>query len=665
MPYHVHMIAGAFKPALLLAATTGLVAGGTVTQDQLDTYRQQLQQIPASDAIAAAVTEWKQLQQSDSYSFDTYARFLLAHPGWPGETARRRAAERALDTASWSPGVAVSYFRRFPPLTTVGAARFAQALASIGQREEANAAARAAWLQGVMPVADEAALLTAFSGALTPADHDARMDVLLWAGATTSAQRQLLLTSAGRRALFEARLALRTKAPDAADKLALAEGQFGGEPGLIADKAAWLRGGNRWNEARALLAQPHRFAVPPRDAANWLELLLANAKSAAADAQYQLAFDIARQVDDAFPAGTDVSTRSYAERDAYTDLVWLAARTALTTLGRPADAAGLFERYAGGSVSPTVRSKGLYWAGRAALAAGQTAQSTALFERAAQYRDQFYGQLAIEKLGRALAPPADVALREVDKGTRDGFYARETVRAARYLGTIGAYQDQTAFVRQIALDAKSDSDHVLANELSRSLGRPDLGVMVGKSALLNGLTDYAATGYPSVKVPEGAADAWTMVHAIARQESQFDRAAISRAGARGLMQLMPGTARDTATKLGLAYDSSALTADTDYNIQLGSSYFQRLYTQYGSYPLAIAAYNAGGGNVNKWLAANGDPRQGQIDMIDWIEAIPFGETRGYVQRVLENAVVYDLLHPERSRSQGQARLSWYLGRKPG
>ncbi len=659
------MIAGAFKSALLLAATTGLVAGSAVTQDQLDSYRQQLQQVPASDAIATAVTEWKQLQQSDSYSFDTYARFLLAHPGWPGETARRKAAERALDTASWSPGVAVSYFRRFPPLTSAGAARFAQALASIGQRDEANAAARAAWLQGSMPVTDEAALLTGFSGALTPADHDARMDALLWAGATTSAQRQLPLTSADRRALFEARLALRTKAADAADRLALVEARFVGEPGLIADKAAWLRAGNRWNEARALLAQPHRFAVPPRNAANWLDLLLANAKSAAADAQYQLAFDIARQVDDAFPAGTDVSTRSYAERDAYTDLVWLAARTALTTLGRPADAAGLFERYAGGSASPTVRSKGLYWAGRAALAAGQTAQSTALFERAAQYRDQFYGQLAIEKLGRALTPPTDVALRQVDKGTRDGFYARETVRAARYLGTIGAYQDQTAFVRQIALDAKSDSDHVLANELSRSLGRPDLGVMVGKSALLNGLTDYAATGYPSVKVPDGAADAWTMVHAIARQESQFDRAAVSRAGARGLMQLMPGTARDTATKLGLAYDSSALTADTNYNIQLGSSYFQRLYTQYGSYPLAIAAYNAGGGNVNKWLAANGDPRQGQIDMIDWIEAIPFSETRGYVQRVLENAVVYDLLHPERSRSQGQARLSWYLGRKPG
>ncbi|WP_066648575.1 MULTISPECIES: lytic transglycosylase domain-containing protein [Sphingomonas] len=659
------MIAGAYKSMLLLAAAGGLVGAGAISQDQLDAYRQQLQQMPTSDAIASAITQWKQVQQSDSYSFDTYAEFLLAHPGWPGEAARRKAAERALDTASWSPGVAVSYFRKFPPLTGAGGVRFAQALASTGQPVEANAAARAAWLQGTLSPADEAVVLTSFASALTAADHDARMDALLWAGATTSAQRQLPLTSADKRPLFEARLALRTRATDAADKLALVEGQFAGDPGLIADRAVWLRASNRWNEARALLARPHSFAAPVRDPANWFELMLTNARGAAADAQYQTAFDIARQVDDAYPAGTDVSTRSYAERDAYTDLMWLAGQTALKTLGKPGDAAGLFERYAGGSASPTVRSKGLYWAGRAALAANQTARANALFERAARYRDQFYGQLASEKLGRALTPPPDVAPHPVDKAVRDAFYNRETVRAARYLGTIGAHQDQTAFVRQIALDAKSDSDHVLATELSRSLGRPDLGVMVGKSALLNGLSDYAATGYPSVKVPEGAADTWTMIHAIARQESQFDRAAVSRAGARGLMQLMPGTARQTASGLGLAYDSSALTADTDYNIQLGSSYFQKLFNLYGSYPLAIAAYNAGGGNVNKWLAANGDPRQGQIDMIDWIEAIPFSETRGYVQRVLENAVVYDLLHPERSRSQGQARLSWYLGRKPG
>ena len=161
-------------------------------------------------------------------------------------------------------------------------------------------------------------------------------------------------------------------------------------------------------------------------------------------------------------------------------------------------------------------------------------------------------------------------------------------------------------------------------------------------------------------------DDFTIVHAIARQESQFDRAAVSHAGARGLMQLMPGTAREVANRIGLDYQPSSLTVDTDYNVQLGSSYFNRMFGLYGSYPLAIAAYNAGPGNVNKWLAANGDPRTGGVDMVDWIEAIPFTETRNYVQRVLENAVVYDLLQPDKARSRGAARLSWYLGKsKPG
>ena len=240
------------------------------------------------------------------------------------------------------------------------------------------------------------------------------------------------------------------------------------------------------------------------------------------------------------------------------------------------------------------------------------------------------------------------------------------VRAAQYLGTVGAHEDQTAFLRTIANNASTESDHALAAELSRTIDRPDLAVMIGRSALLNGYDDYSLTGFPTVNVPASASGMWSIVHGIMRQESQFDRAAVSHAGARGMMQLMSGTAREQATKSGLAWDAGLLTTSTDYNIQLGSAYFQRLYNQYGSYPLAVAAYNAGAGNVNKWLAANGDPRSGTVDWIDWIEAIPFNETKRYVQHVLENAVVYDLINPQRAMSNSNARLSWYIGNKrPG
>ena len=656
------------KSSLLLAGVSAIAAALGVPQDQLNAYRAQLERVPVSTestaALASAIAEWKSLRQTDSLSFDTYSRFLLAHPGWPGEDALRRTTERSMDVGGWSPGAAASYFRRFPPLTGTGHLRNAEALAAIGSREDANAEAKIAWRQGTLPASDEARLLSNFSGALTPDDHDARMDALLWAGATQSAQRQLSFVSAAKRDMFTARLAFRTRAPDAAMLATSTQAVFGNDAGYIADRANWLTNTNNWGTARALLAQPRSLVSRPSRVEDWYELLLSAARGAQSDGQYTLAFDIARQIDDAYPPGTDVSQRPYGERDDYTSLAWLAGQTAMKQLGRAGDAVGMFDRYANGSQTPQTRSKGFYWAGRAALAAGKRDIATGYFEKAAVYNSQFYGMLAAEKLGRALTPPPPVTPRPVDQATRDAFYASEPVRAARYLGTIGAHEDQSLFVRQIALAAKTDSDHVLGIELSRTLGRPDLGVMVGRSALVNELPDYAASGFPSVKVPAGQESAWTMIHAIARQESQFDRAAISRVGARGLMQLMPGTARETAGKLGLSYDGSALTTDTDYNIQLGSTYFQRMFDNYGSYPLAVAAYNAGPGNVNKWLKSNGDPRMGGTDMIDWIEAIPLSETRNYVQRVLENAVVYDLLNPQRARSQGKARISWYLGRNP-
>ena len=164
---------------------------------------------------------------------------------------------------------------------------------------------------------------------------------------------------------------------------------------------------------------------------------------------------------------------------------------------------------------------------------------------------------------------------------------------------------------------------------------------------------FTQVGFPIVQTPPEAD--WTMVHAIARQESEFDEYRISHAGAQGLMQLMPGTAREQAGKLGVAYMSASLNTDPQYNIRLGNGYFQRMMNTYGSYPLAVAAYNAGPGNVNKWLRQNGDPRTGAISWVDWIERIPIFETKNYVQRVLENAVVYETLHPDKSafgRSRG-------------
>lgn len=612
--------------------------------------------------LAQPIAQWKALQQTDALPFDSYASFLLAHPGWPGEAANRRAAERQAAAGTGSASALVAYFRRFPPQSAAGGLAYAKALASTGAMAQANEAARLAWRRGVLSPSDESALVQQFGGALRAEDQDARMDALLWQGATSAAARQINLTSSSQRPLFEARLAFRSGAASAADLARQYDPIGERDAGYIADKATWL-GRTSPIDARAWLARTRAPGMNrPGNPEKFYLVLYANARGAANDGQWQTAYDIARQVDDAYPAGTDVSIKSYGERDQYTNLVWLAGQTALNKLNRPADAMPLFERYGRGSVAPQTRAKGFYWAARAAEKAGRAGDAGALFNHAAGFRDQYYGQLANEHLGRALVAPPAYDTTPINPTARAAFYNKEVVRAAQFLGSINAWQDQTQFLKQIALDATSDSDHLLADELSRSLGRPDLGVLVGRSAMQNGLTEYSATGFPIVAVPGGYEDEWTMIHAIARQESNFDRMAVSGAGARGLMQLMPGTAREQAAKMGLAYNVGALTTDTGYNIQLGSSYFQRIFARFGSYPLAIAAYNAGPGNVNKWLAANGDPRTGSVDMVDWVEAIPFSETRNYVQRVLENAVVYDLMNPPRARSRGPANLSWYLGR---
>ena len=378
------------------------------------------------------------------------------------------------------------------------------------------------------------------------------MDMLLWQNSLQAAQRQLALLTSPRRPVFEARLALRLNAPDASRSRRRRRVARGDRSGLSRRSGDLVPQQQCQPAARGACSRAARpFPCRPAMPRNGIEVLLANARGAAADGQYSTAFDIARQVDDAYPVGTDISARPLGERDDYTSLTWLAGQTALKQLGRPAEAIGMFVRYAGGSKTATTQSKGLYWAGRAAEAAGRREEADGYYARAAGFRDLYYGQLAAERLGQPLVAPGEPVLRPVDPAIRAGFYQRETVRAAQYLGTAGAWEDQTAFVRQIAIDAKTDSDHVLASELSRSLGRPDLGVMVGRSALQNGLSDYSTLGFPSVRDTRRAARiiGRSSTRSRARKASSIARA-VSHAGARGLMQLMPGTARDTATQAG-------------------------------------------------------------------------------------------------------------------
>lgn len=650
---------------LLLGASTAAANSRSAQNESVPYPAPQLSGPALSSGIAADIDRWNVLRQSDSLPFSSYASFLLSHRDWPGEAGMRRAAEQRLSQEAAYPADVQRFFAAFPPQTPAGQAALAFALQASGRSEEARGEARLAWTGGVLPLDVEQRLLATFGSVFTPADHELRMEVLLGNRDNQSAARTLMWAPMAKRALYEARLALQARAPDANERVNALDAASRRDGGLILDRAIWLNATTQPAAARQLLASRAPFDRPPANPARWLDTALSLARGAANDRNWSVAYGIASRLDDLYAPGTDVSARPYDERDDYTSLAWLGGSTALFRLNRPADAARLFELYGRAARSPQTRAKGFYWAARAATASGNAAQASAWLEQAAASPDQFYGQLALERLGRT--PPAPPNLPSADAAERAAFNARPLVAAVRYLGAVGRRGDQTIFVRALAASLDNDRDRAMAGEFGHSIGRLDLGVWAAREARADGDNFYDRAAFPQVAIPPAYARNWAFAHGIIRQESSFERTAVSNAGARGLMQLMPGTARQSAGRVGVSYALGRLTDDPQYNVLLGSYYLSELLDEWGgSAVLAAAAYNAGSGNVRRWIAANGDPRMPGVDVVRWIEDIPFSETRNYVQRVLENSVVYDLMNPANAGQPARNRISHYLGQsRPG
>ncbi len=623
-----------------------------------DQARQQLMS-GQRGTMSQAIERWKMLSQSSSYGFSEYAGFLLTYPGFPDEGKIRGYAETALTRETVEYPRLIAFFDRIKPLTNPARALYALALSASG-RPEAKAMAIEAWRGGSMSDTSAAALYSQYGTAFTPADNDARMNALLWQGETFQAQQALNNVTPAARAIFTARLAMQQG--NSPENLGIqVTPDMLRDAGYVYSRIRQLKqSGNYPGVTQLLLVRP-KADTPPLDPSKWIGELLAAAKGADAAS----AVRIAASVDDAFAPGTDVSRQLFKVRDDYTSLMWLGGTKALNSLGDGTSAAPLFWRYGAAARTPQTRSKGFYWAGRALALRGNQAEATRYFELAAQYSDQFYGMLALERLGRPLPDMSGRPTAVPTPAERAAFNARPLTAAVREVANGYEWSTSVRFFREISDQATSESDHMLVGDLARMLGRRDLAVIAGQAAENDGFAKFASLAFPTIPNPPGTD--WTVVHMITRQESQFAQNAVSHAGARGLMQLMPGTAREQAGKMGLYYEAGSLISDANYNMRLGDAFFARLMDTYGgSYPLAVAGYNAGPGNVNRWLANNGDPRYGGIDWIDWIERIPLQETRNYVQRVLENAVVYEAMNPGRASYKGANPLSHFLGKRtPG
>jgi len=425
------------------------------------------------------------------------------------------------------------------------------------------------------------------------------------------------------RDLGEARLALAALAPNAEALAARVPVKLRADPGLIYEELRWRTRKDMPGAAiQILLSHPGDLVRP---AAWWAERQTI-ARRVLATGNAALAYRLVEQ-------------HGLIEGNSYADAEFLLGFIALRYMNNPELALDHFSRILTQVSTPYAKARAGYWGGRAAEAQTKSDVAAKLYTAAADYMVTFYGQLAAHRLGRD-APPHPVPEPAPDPAELARFDQNEVVRAARIFLKLG-YRDQSkAFLLNMAEKTTAPVQFAMLATLAEINGRIDLAIAVAKRAIDAG-TPLMIHGYPVTAAPSGGTVEHALLFAITRQESAFDRDAVSRAGARGLMQLMPATASDIANKLQLPFSVERLTADGTYNVLLGRAYLETLLDDFGgSYALAIASYNAGPGRVRQWLHDYGDPRGGKIEMVDWIESIPIGETRNYVQRVLENLQIY-------------------------
>jgi soluble lytic murein transglycosylase len=525
--------------------------------------------------------------------------------------------------AGVDPQEALTWFNSAPPQTGVGMQRLAEAMLTSGDVPGGRSALRDAWIHGDFTRAQEQDFLSQHKKFLEPGDYTARLDRLLWEGRRPPAWRMLKRVDKGHRLLGEARLALMKMSQGVDQRIAQVPDELADDPGLWYERVRWRRRKGFTDRAIDLLLDgPETVPYPERVWREQKDLIRAALDLDRMEDAYRLA---------AHHRQTEAAESAEAE--------WLAGWIALRFLGDADAAYRHFTDMRSVVQYPISVARASYWAGRAASARGKSDLAALWLARAAEHPTTFYGQLAFAELGRdSLTLPTDPLPNEV---LAERLSQHDLVRAARILGRLGETYAMRLFVARLIDSLDQPAEHVLVAALGLESGLPHMTIYAAKRAMRTGSEIYRLAYPMPFDFATNDVPHTSLVYAVSRQESEMDTLAVSPAGARGLMQLMPRTAKHVAKQLKIAYNKQRLTTDPLYNLQLGGAYLQELLDRYdGSYALALAAYNAGPARVNSWIRTYGDPRAPDVDPVDWIEQLPFDETRNYVQRVLESSQVY-------------------------
>lgn len=580
--------------------------------------------------LARNVVDWQLCRSGSQYVSSAFITRFVAHAGdWPDGALLRRRAEEAMLREKPSASAVIAAFGNSRPQSVDGAIVLARALVAKGQTSKAKRIIAPVWREERLSRQDQARILKEFGRLLSRADHKARADVMLYNERTRDALTAAKYLTSGERALVEARVAVIRKQKNAEAKLKAVPASLRKDPGYIFSYAQYLRRANRITEAAAMLARaPHdrKHLVDPDEW--WIERrvlsreLLDIGKPSAA---YKVAIGHAAE-----------SNATFAEAEFHAG--WYALRF----LKDARRAKPHFQKIADIGRTPITLARAYYWLGRAA-AAGGGGTASSYYKKAAVYPGTYYGQLARAELGKKTvgigSPPRATG---ADKAA---FAANRQVKAIKALGEAGHIYRSLPLFLHLAETVPTAGQARLLTDLAQRYGKHRFALVVGKK-VANRWLNAAPLAFPTtaiprkIRTPRGVGK--HVVYAVARQESAFEPTAVSHAGARGLLQLLPSTAKITARKAGLPYSKSRLTSDAAYNATLGAAHIGDLVDDFGgSYVMTFAGYNAGPRRAREWAERYGDPRSSKVDTVDWVERIPYTETRNYVQRVMENMQVYN------------------------
>jgi soluble lytic murein transglycosylase len=600
-------------------------------REQWDVARQIASQI--SNPAARDVVLWRAFTKKDTgAAFSDIDRFLTSHKDWPNQRGLQARAEEAMPGEAMQPDQVIAWFQGRDPVSGEGMMKLADAHFRKGQEANGKTWLRKGWIEGNF-TPDRMSLFAArFGSRLTADDHQKRAARLAWAGESSQANAMTNWIDGNYAAMIQARIKLQQAARDADAAYSRVPSNLKEDAGLLMDRARWLRKRDRDPEARQLLIRAtSTLSGPPPVAEDWWIERNYQAREALDVGNPQQAYQVASGHGMTKDAGLP-----YAEAE------FLSGWIALRFLNKPDQALDHFMRLRGAVTAPISVARAHYWAGRSAEKSGRTADAQRNYELAAVYPMTFYGQLA----AAAANPRGNLSL-PANRGTaasKQAFMDQSVMQAMQALADVGAQNTLRTFAIAAADSFTERDQFVYLTTFLRGLNEPALALRVAKRGIQKAVPLYDIA-YPTVSLPvyrgNGVAPESALVLGLTRQESEFDPEAMSGAGARGLMQMMPATAKLTARRHGLNFGNKTELFTPSVNMQLGMAHVSDLLESFGgSYVLSIASYNAGAGRANQWMSTYGDPRSTNADVVDWIERIPFNETRNYVQRVLENTQVY-------------------------